>query len=154
MKRLMIVFLLIPVLAIGEPRPHLKKDNPNELGWLASAASECPMTDDEVAEVLKGVLIRSRIKPVPLTDGLGIYVDVVCYGVNSSTQYAFSIDVDFVDKLQVEGWLVPIRYMYGDGYDAIGIQNKEALMQATKDSVERAITDYLKANFDLGEDDQ
>jgi hypothetical protein len=55
--------------AVGSEKPQwlldaLKVDNPNQLAVWAVAGEQCPITTDEMKEIVSGVLVRSRIKPL------------------------------------------------------------------------------------------
>ncbi len=42
----------------------LKVDNPNELAVLVFASDKCFVTTEELTELVSGLLIRSRVKPL------------------------------------------------------------------------------------------
>ena len=55
------------VQAAGPPSwlyPVLKVANPNQLAVYVAADKGCPFTTEELKEVVSGVLIRSRVKPL------------------------------------------------------------------------------------------
>jgi hypothetical protein len=145
MRLLLVLTLLTPAPLIAQtPFTGLKHSNPNELGVAAAAGSGCALSDNELLDTVQGVLIRSRIKPVDYRKSTGFFGLNVAVECSNKTQ-AFDVRVDFMDN--INGW--PIRI--GDGYGTFGTfaGNKSYLLMAVSHAVETAITDYLKANFDL-----
>ena len=125
----------------------LKVDNPNQLAYWVEVGKNCPVTQKEVENLVEGVFIRSRIKPLKegVFDSGVIYLDVglVCNGVSSN-----HID-SYVSKI-LFGRIVPTPAVWFQGeFGTVGRGSKDFMVGAVKGSVEAAITEYIKANFDL-----
>ncbi len=159
MKRLILLVLMLPIFALADPQRWMEKENPNELGVFTFVNEFCPMTNSELKKMVDGVLVRSRIKPVSFSMELGrgnAYLDVSlsCTEHSSVERATFIFMVDFLGSMFVEA-KGSMRIRYGEvpagmvfGYGSISSAKPEM-----KSKVEGVITDYLKANFDLGEDE-
>jgi len=152
MKKLILLVLMLPMVALSDPQPWMKKDNPNELTAVPRLHPNCPITSDELSEFINGILIRSRIKPGSNSSGLHLYVDVQCTKPFLDDSFVGSIDVEFVSNLVNPSQSFAFRYDY-TGYSSFGVGDKETLWDIVRDNIEDALTDYLKVNFDLGEDE-
>jgi len=147
--------LRLPLLALAalatssvaaDPRPYMKRANPNELPLLVEAAG-CPVDAAAVRAMAEGVVTRSRIKPLdPTTVEVPLafpwlYVNVNCLegGV------VFRTDVDF---LTVQGGDL-VRFAL-NGYGGLGMAAKDGayILDEIKARVEAAVTDYVKANLE------
>ena len=132
------VFLLAGNV-LAEPQLWMKKENPNELAVLVSDNPYCPDTQQGYADIVTGVLTRSRISLALVGSDVLLSVSVQCGGP------AYSIDVHFGRWL--EGGTV---ILFAAGYSSVGIySNATYLRTVLRETVEEAITDYLQANFDL-----
>jgi hypothetical protein len=137
------------VAASGSPDWHndvLKQSNPNTLGYYVNAGDEClGVSSAELQEVVEGVFIRSRIKPVQ-DFNQPIYLNVImdCMEANSGNFVA----VDF--SIRFARYNPKPAILYDWGYGAVGTaSSKNFLLDQSKQMVEQAITDYIKANFNL-----
>ncbi|MDJ0760381.1 MAG: hypothetical protein QNJ19_13355 [Woeseiaceae bacterium] len=125
----------------------LEKDNPDELAVFVYSDENCPMTLEETTELVEGVLVRSRVKPVSLGAEKDLFLDVTVYCLKpAKTNPVFVISVNF-SSITEDG--VPIAYDFDFG--TIGMGKKENVEATLRSLVEDAITVYLRANFDLGE---
>ncbi len=144
----------------------LAKENPNEFHVRYFQDAECTISEEAVESMIDGVLTRSRIKRLTYydwlvrgyrdrtggdlgLDQLFLVVEVSCI---TSNNQIFGIMVRFADKVNRHPNLKFKREMYHlRDYGSIGRHNSgpEFLMGQIKAGVERALTDYLKANFDL-----
>ncbi len=128
----------------AQPQQWMQKPNANELyvTLVVYPGAGCPVSRDQVDAVLSGVLVRSRIKRVDsVGEGPGLSVVVDCEG------RIFDIDIDFFSRTAQGLWdrLGMISYGTHGTYGA----DSEYLLNAVREGFESAITDYLKANFDL-----
>jgi hypothetical protein len=142
--------LAMAFAALGQAEPDpafLHATNPNGLATWVVVSDKCSgLSMAEAEEAVKGVLVRSRIKPLDTPkDGerLALWVSIDCLDAHT----AFNVQVDFVRGANgsiVRGGLV--------GYGIFGTYagDKNFLLASVKQSTEKAVTDYLKANFDLG----
>lgn len=146
MKRIisLLVLLTWAQLATAEPLPWMKQDNPDNLGLILRVGSGCPETLDEYSKLIQGIFVRSRLPRTDQFDGLNLYADLQCTGVVVDGLHAFSLDVHFA-RVTDDGLM-----LYGaTNYGRLGLADKEAISDEVRDTSEAAITDYLKANFDL-----
>ena len=150
MKNLTALLMLIPILASADPEPWMKKENPNEIHVASIFSAGCPASSGEAEDVVSGVLARSRLKMVhadPSTNrGMPWLVMFLSCG---SDQVICTANIDFVGQ-DKDGF----RFRHGiTGYTVTGNCNgqKQILLTSLRDGVEAAITDYLRANFDLDE---
>jgi hypothetical protein len=154
MKKILLIALLLlssQVQAADPPPwlyPVLKVDNPNELAVYVYASPECPVTTDELKEVLSGVLIGSRVKPLLgeeyLKNSLYLSASIGCLEPDKPSGYqVFSIPLAF-GSYNVRP---PVTYLYPYGFTGTG--PKDDIISSFKNQVEEAVTDYIAANFDL-----
>jgi hypothetical protein len=80
MKKLLIslALMLFAGNAFAEEYPEwfyqaIKKDNPSELAYYTSINGECSFTKEEAKEIIEGVFVRSRVKPLGGGNGLRLY---------------------------------------------------------------------------------
>ena len=125
---------------------YLKVENSNELIIDAAAESDCPFTKDELTEVVSGVLIRARVKP--LVDDLDLseiegrlFLNTEVHCVETGGNPIFTIQVIF-------GNYGPLPVWYPIPYEFIGMGDKDYIVLKTKALIEAAITDYIRVNFD------
>ena len=174
MKKVIILFLLFPILASGDPERWLKHQlNPEWLYIVANSSSDCPVSTEEVATEAKNVLVRSRIKPMEGGGLLGypyLSISVDCLKTPLSSNVFAVIRIDFVELVTHKasstsltpeigktfpGADMVIKARLGEELYAgsLHIAGKGSLKSAVKEKVENFMVDYLKANFDLGEDE-
>lgn len=146
-----LVVLIAPALAAEEPKWFLKKDNPRYLAVMANVDSNCPLTVDNVGELVQGELIRSRIVAVDEEPGPALYVNLVCSPHQPAGYPLVSINIEFVSEITESGRSVPIRYGYR-GHNSLGSSGSKSIEDALVDAVKRAISDYLLANTLVQED--
>jgi hypothetical protein len=151
-KHLLVLLLLFSTTAQAELdelyKQAIKVPNPNELSLYSAVAGGCKaMSQSELRSIAEGVFIRSRIKALPFgahgnSTKYPIFLSVFlkCFG---ETPYLFDLDIEFRRSEPKPRVAVGYSYgTYGSGPTA-GIKN------AVKEEVERAITDYVKVNFNL-----
>lgn len=155
MKNLLIAVTLLLLSSQVQPAeppswlyPTLKVDNPNELAVYVLADSKCPITTDELKEIVSGVLIRSRGKPLLgdewLERSLFLEATVNCMKLDTpESSQIFNIGVQFGN------YSVTPPVQYPTGYKYVGIGSKDYIVSTYKSKVEAAMTDYIAANFDL-----
>lgn len=125
-----------------------KQDNPNELAYFLSVDSDCPVTKEEVTLMLEGVFVRSRIKPVGGSQwtvrDFYMAAELACLKPDGG-HWAHKVDVRFGNYSES----IPI--LYDSSFGSIGSGGESHVRESIRRSIERAITAYLKANFDLGD---
>ncbi|MDJ0908364.1 MAG: hypothetical protein QNI99_04195 [Woeseiaceae bacterium] len=149
MRYLLILFVLFTGTAYADGDSWIRKANPDEL-YTFTFADDCPFSDEALTRETQGVLIRSRIRPVERWNPREtlLYVDVTCF--RSSSLYLFDIDI-FLAKFEhnADGDVVVSHSVAN--YGTLGQGNSQFILDAVEEGVEQAMTDYLVANFDLGE---
>ncbi len=166
------VVALVAVFATGiasaEPQPWMKKKDPNELGYyFIQEIFSCQL--NVPAGLIADILTRSRIKaldyfameaqatmdrimrlpaesrtPHP-SQHAAIFLDVhVNCAALPNDRYAVAMRINWAR------WDGQNRMLYANpDYSSVGYGPPEFVIQGLKDRIESAITDYLKANFDL-----
>jgi hypothetical protein len=144
--RLLLVLLLgcacFTQAAHADPQPWMKRNDPDTLGVSVEVQvlKECASFD--IDDVVRGVLIRARLKPVEFTQTPDLWLRVIlqCYPPREQ-RYLYILKIDFGTYKGAS-----LRYYpddYGSGsFDAA---DAESIERAVHDGVERAITDYLEA---------
>ena len=155
MKKILIFTLLLfisPLLQAAEDYPDeflkaIKVKNPDQLDVYYYAATECPLTKHELKELVSGVLIRSRVKPLLgvewVFDSLYLNVALSCIERKSTNQWIYKFDIYF------GRWDVEPPISYQSDYDSFGIGPKQFIKDHVKENVENAMTAFIKANFNL-----
>ncbi len=140
---LAVSLLLLTGNALADPQPWMKKESPGELSVETGVTEPCEISEQQLRDTVEGVLIRSSITPIEFGESpawLGLQVNVDCLGTSM-----FAIRVDFVDAID----LVAVRYGTV-GYGSFGAHagDSDVVLSGVTRQVERAIADYLIANFD------
>ena len=136
---------------------HFKKTNPNEIFVDFIVDDGCNGTHEQVVD---NELVRSRIKRKhQFSFGeLKLFVRVNCIQYNTGRNFIYDVDVRFGryiivtdPKPNTDGfYMVHYSPYYGViGITSTGIQGEQVLRNNIRESVEKALTDYLRANFDL-----
>jgi hypothetical protein len=147
---LSLMLLLSSQVQAAEPPdwlyPALKVDNPNELAVLVFATDKCFVTTEELTELVSGVLIRSRVKPLLgyeyYENDLYLKISMQCNTPKIGHQ-VYTMDAIFGNYNVTP----PVRYPSFYGF--LGDARKPFIVSRVKNMVEVAITDYIKANFNL-----
>jgi len=148
---LLIFFLSFSALADSQLDSliTLKSNTPDTLGYYISVSEKCEFSEEDIEQIVQGVFIRSRIKP-SATDWISLpefYLSAVVQCVplkNNNPVINFDVKWDLSYRDLPNGTL----YLSRDkNYGSLGIGPKEYLSTSIKNAIERAITDYVKANF-------
>jgi hypothetical protein len=122
----------------------IRVDDPDELAYWTAIQTDCPLTVDEVENVIEGVLSGNQIKPLKhriFEDGrIYLNVNLRCTKVVSGDQHAFSIDIHFGRYQPWPAILFDAPYAY------FGIGGKDLIMRNCKERVAAAIAAFAKAN--------
>ena len=129
--------------ALADPEPWMVKPDPDDLTLIVRVASECPDDQDAYIELLERIFTLSRLNPAA-SDGLGLYADLQCTSLPDPERYVFITDVSFVQR---DG--SSMMSFDDQEYLAYGLGGPEDIRVQLREQTELAITDYLKANFDL-----
>jgi len=146
MKKACFLFIAMTLLsthAMGEEPPQwfydaIKVDNPNQLAYFLSMAKVCPFTKEALEEIVDGVFVRSRIKPLKEGAfwGAPVYLSlsVNCMSrKNSNPIYVIGMRFGRYKPL-------PAVLFDKDLGPNFGIGRPETIKQIFKENVERAIT--------------
>ena len=132
----------------------MHKTNPNELYVSVDYGADCKVSEEAIEKMIDGILTRSRIKRLNSDDWLEVDLSsdqLHLFVLVNCDDRVFSNDVRFADMVQrPDQWIKRLMLHYRP-YGSYGVHqgDTEYLMDSLKGSVERALTDYLKANFDL-----
>ena len=144
-----IILLFLAGNAFANGDTWIKRDNPDEL-YVTTYAYDCPFNDETLSRETRGVVIRSRIRPVDRwNEGeILLYVQIQCLRDNSL--YLFDIDIHLAKfALNADDDIV-VSHTFST-YGSLGQGGRDYILDSVKDGVEAALTDYLVANFDLGD---
>ena len=123
----------------------LKVKNPNELPIRTLADEDCPFAEDEMGDIVSGVLFRSRVKPLPVIEvvlnSLYLFVQLSCIEEEGNQTYTLSV---YFGKISGT-----VSYLIDWPYGTFGRNDKAGMTTVIKGRVEAAITDFIKANLDL-----
>lgn len=124
-----------------------RQDNPDELAYVFSLDIDCPITDDELRALIEGGLSRNGITPLGgerwKDSRLSLQVEVYCLGPKEEMVH-YAINTVFAN------WEADIPVQYTNNFGSFGRDQKPTFEGAIRYSVEKAISAYLEANFDLG----
>lgn len=139
------------------PIGHLKKTNPNNIYVNYFETEDCGASFEQV---INNELAQSRIKREEFWnhDELMMLVHVKCMPLSNRPSIVYIVDVSFgkfirpVNRELNELNFLPV--IFEDRYGVFGItsddsEGQQFLRNAVRDEVEKALTDYLKVNFDL-----
>ena len=120
----------------------LETDDPNTLYVLTSIDSDCETSKKQLDKIVKGSLIRSRIKPVDEYTEPMINVQLRCLNLkNNNPVYEVTTRFGFYDYDRK----TPV--FFSSQYNKFGIGDKQVIETAIKDRVDEAMEDYIQANF-------
>ena len=127
------------------PAPWLTKDNPEELSYSVTLArdSVCGIEYQSVTGLLDNAFIRSRLRNNHRIDQLTLSTTIECTRRGSMLLYYVAVEFARVNEAGVF-----IRYGERPQFD-LRMGTEQELVASIKSLVESALTDYLKANFDL-----
>ena len=154
MKILLVIVtaLLFAPTSYGQAHPQwlnpvLKVDNPNEVAYWLAMNPECPFTRDGLENIVKDVLVTSRIKP--LKDGIlqaGVVylnVSVECTPVVADNSHAYYVRAEFGRSNP------PPPVLFDAPMYKVGFGDKETIKRNCRDIVESAVTMFTRANLYL-----
>ncbi len=110
---------MVPSLGQAEPSSFLIKKDPETLFAGIAVEDECPLSLEEVADLVKGIMIRSRIEPAarwnpndPILD-----VDLQCVKQDDWIKRVVSLNIQFI-KVHAEDETEPLITHTTKGYSA------------------------------------
>ena len=156
----LLVAFAYPAAGQTENPSPLKVENPDTIKVAYLQEPDCPGTEDSINEMIDGLLVRSRLKRsnVPFDMWMGNPISLVVLtecGRSEQGHYIYSASAGFREAVMIErssGKVLAYVFHNPFSYGRIGMGSddyKETVRTAVRSAVERALTDYLKANFDL-----
>lgn len=137
------------------PTGHLKKSDPDELFVSFIQGDDCPGSLEQVVE---SELAQSRLKRKEfwIYYDLILHVTVECLRLDNK-HTVYSTDVNFGEVVLPTSKQPDefdfVRRLYGPNYGSFGIAPNDdlrtQLRNTIRESLEKALIDYLKVNFDL-----
>lgn len=151
MSKLIIFLMLIATssVSLASTPQWMKTKDIDSLGLYVFVKESCPFSKAEVREKIEGEYLRARIKPTDSID-LFIEVDVSCLdaqiadrSVGYVVSYETSFGTYFLDTIMM--------YRFPQ-YGSLAVGNGDAssldfFVNSIAESVEDALTDYLKVNL-------
>ena len=141
----LLVLLLVSRLGYAGDWFHdaIKVDKPNQLAYWVEVQKICPITQETVQKLVEGVFIRSRIKPLgEKLEGISLDVELACIKMKDN-RFVYKLEIYFSRYLPLPA------VNFAMNFGAHGIGKDTDITAAIKEQVETAITEYIKANFDL-----
>jgi hypothetical protein len=142
---ILILGVLLCSAATAEPQPWMKSSDSESLRYVVVVNPDCPVSEAELRSTIDGLLIRSRLRPGDFRQNpyfLGFYVGIECMH-HEGRLFVYSIDTSFI-RLAWSRFLLETPT-----YGTLGLGSKVEISNDVRSSVERLVTDYLQANFDL-----
>lgn len=142
---------------------RLKKENPDQLYVAYSQFGKCPFEEPSIRTMIEGLLVRSRLKQTSYAEWVSqepnlfqLDIGVHCDD-DEEAPYLFLVDTKFEEYVTVQrpAGSMQVFMSHFPGYARWGTfnprtkQSDNHLRNTIRESVEDALTEYLKANFDL-----
>ena len=147
MQRFLICFFIITstnVFADNNARDWLQKFNPEELNYWTFSEDTCEIETKELDNLVEGMMLHSIEKPkrLKMDDNLALYVSLECT-LQDEQPPLYALQVFFG---VINGEFNKPMFFIID-YGTVGIGPKSKMITAIRISVDRAMEDYVKANF-------
>lgn len=147
MQRFLICFFLITstnVFADKHERDWLQKFNPEQLNYWTFSEDTCEIETKELDNLVEGIMLHSIEKPkrLKMDDNLALYVSLECT-LQDEQPPLYALQVFFG---VINGEFNKPMFFIID-YGTVGIGPKSKMITAIRISVDRAMDDYVKANF-------
>ena len=144
--RLILFLFLLPSFGFAEDEidlSYLKNlGDPDKLMVITMIDKECRTSEKEFESIVKGAMIRSRIKPTDEYTEPAISVKLECMEIsNNNPVYVLTNRFLYFDQKKQMG------VAYIKQYGGMGIGSKQSVETHVKDSVDKAMADYIQANF-------
>ena len=130
-------------------KAFLKVTDPNELQYLYTHQSpDCPFTSQEAANVIEGVIKRSRIRTalgIGRNNAIYLNIESSCIEDNTTSGrvlgYSVFFDINFGDGVML--YAKPYGNLLGGGVSS----SRQFFLNSLQDYVENAVTDFVEVNF-------
>ena len=146
-----ILFFLLPVYTASAAelptwyKKAISQDDPNKLVYFATIRMGCGSIGPQLNEIIEGVLVRSRVKPVKnYNPSLYLHVLVECYSLSEDGPFVFVVRANFARYNPKPSVLFDLGYG-----DAGWVKERSSIIGKAKKVVEEAMADYMTANFNL-----
>ena len=119
-------------------------ENPESFAYYVAVGSACPVVENEIRYLAETIIVRSRLSPVSEwsdSDRLYLSIEVSCID-RDLLPPIFMSNIHF----QIDHH-VPIQFRRN--YGQFGTGDNASVNDSIRDSVERAVTDFIRVNFDL-----
>ena len=142
-------FLLLSADATAAGDSWIRKRQPGSLFVLISSES-CPVSTEEITELVHGMLARARIKPLKRweSDEITMIIDMMCLP-GSGDKIVFKLEVSLARLERESRDEVVVSKRPIDDFGAFGRGTPERIRETLESSVDAALMKYLNANFDL-----
>lgn len=149
-KTILLIGLLLSTASVSAEVPDwldkaIKVSNPNQLAYFVDA-NGCPLKKEELQDIVEGLLIRSRIKPLKedifVKDRVYLSLGLTCTKGNGG--HSFAITSQFGRY-----YPSPAVLLFDYDFGSMGAGSKTFIEQVFKSKVENAVTAFVKSNFNL-----
>ena len=154
MRTLMSVVFLLMASAVAHAelsdfeKSAFKQKDPEKLAYVIEVDEACPVTSEYLENSIKQNLVRARVKPMGDSAWqkakLSLNVSLFCIA-RKDAHPVFKLDIYF------GSWSERLPVFYPIDYGTFGIGPVEHIQKSADEGIDRAVTAYLKANFDLGD---
>jgi hypothetical protein len=123
-----------------------RQDNPDELAYAFTVDYDCPVSVNALRSLIEDVLTRSQLKPLGgerwKESSLSLQLEVYCLDADEGMM-TYAVNTIFAN------WKAEIPVHYTRNFGSFGRGEKATFEGAIRYSVEKAVSAYLEANFDL-----
>lgn len=156
MKMLTALLLFLPILAIADPEPWLKKENPSQIYLSALSGVDCPVTSGDLQEFVEDILNRAGIKPLSDLDvppALFVTLDCQVFELKEPTYLSIFI-ADFIGATPLpNGTYYPVRLGGDPAIAVLGRGNEKSIKTNIQETMEALVADYVRVNVESEGDD-
>lgn len=144
------VLAISPTPTTADPAQWMKSGKPNELGLFVNSSERCPISTDQLREIVEGEFLRARIKPTENLS-LNLTVNLQCLSIetegDTALGFAVKLDVQFgsysIDH-GIDNFLYDSPSFGGMFID--GIDSDRYTRDGIRKNVGNALTAFLEAN--------
>ncbi|CAM4499576.1 Lipoprotein [Vibrio vulnificus] len=145
------LLVLINSVAYADLPQWMKREEPDSLGLYSSVFGDCPFTNDALLKRIEGEFLRARVKANEDLS-FNITVNTMCMDIESkggdNRGTAVSYEIRFGTIMPTGGFVLYETPNYGSMLiGGNGTDSSQFFISSITNSVEDALTDYLKANF-------
>jgi len=121
---------------------EIKVESYEKLLFSVSAYDDCPLTEDDISQIVQGVFIRSRLKTEKVEgEGAHLYLSVSLRCTKPlNGLYAYASDIYFAKWESAPNLIQP-------NFGTVGDAKEQTIRNSLKESIENAVTVYIATNF-------